>query len=276
MALPYVEIPAWHLFGDQKIDIFGVLSAAGVFLGAVLAAREARNYAKVSDQPLRDVVPWAVGFGLTGGHFLHIFAYHPELLTGIDVVLRVWDGLSSMGGVLGSLLGIFIFFRKNKITLKPYLDPLALGTASGWTVARLGCVLVHDHPGVKTDFFLAVAYPGGNRHDLGLYDMLVLGAIAILLNSLKKKKLPQGTLMGLLATLYTVPRFCFDFLRASDMSFVDRRYFGLTPAQYIVVGIFAVGVRLLWQAKNAPIPAEAGPDPEKVSDKKEKGSKKQR
>lgn len=254
VTIPYFTLPVLELPFDQKIDVFGVVSALGVFLGAVLAAREARNYAKITDQPLRDVVPWAVGFGLTGGHFMHVFAYHPELLSGgIGVVLRVWDGLSSMGGVLGSLLGIFIFFRKNKIKLTPYLDPLALGTASGWTLARLGCFLVHDHPGVKTDFFLAVDFPGGPRHDLGLYDMFVLGAIAVLLNVLKKRKPPQGTLMGLLATLYTVPRFFFDFIRASDLAFVDRRYAGLTPAQYVVVGIFGVGVWLLVKARRSSL-----------------------
>jgi phosphatidylglycerol:prolipoprotein diacylglycerol transferase len=51
--------------------------------------------------------------------------------------------------------------------------------------------------------------------------------------------------MGVLAVTYSVSRFFLDFLRASDLSFVDRRYLGLTPAQFIVVGLFAVGVWLL-------------------------------
>jgi len=51
--------------------------------------------------------------------------------------------------------------------------------------------------------------------------------------------------MGILATVYPVCRFCLDFMRADDLGFVDKRYLGLTPAQYVVVGIFAVGVRLL-------------------------------
>lgn len=267
MTIPYFELPVLQLPFDQKIDVFGVVSAAGVFLGAILAAKAAREYAKISDQPLRDVVPWAVGIGLTGGHFFHIFLYHPELYTGLGSVVRVWDGLSSMGGVVGALTGIFIFFKKNKIKLTPYLDPLALGTATGWTLARLGCFLVHDHPGVKTDFFLAVNFPGGPRHDLGLYDMFALGLIAIALNVIKKKRPPQGTLMGILAVVYSVQRFFSDFIRATDMSFVDKRYAGLTPAQYTVMGIFAVGVWLLWKAKTAPVPVDA-PEPSGKSGKK--------
>jgi phosphatidylglycerol:prolipoprotein diacylglycerol transferase len=61
--------------------------------------------------------------------------------------------------------------------------------------------------------------------------------------------------MGLLAVGYSGCRFFLDFLRASDLSYVDRRYAGLTPAQFIVVGLFAVGVWLLTRpAPEAPRP----------------------
>lgn len=245
--LPYLELPALQLPFGQKIDIFGVFSTIGVGTGALLAARAARKYAPGDDDPLRGVVTWAVMFGLYGGHFLHIFGYHPELLTKDDpwLFLRFWEGLSSMGGVLGALLGIFIYFRREKVPLNPYLDALALGTAPGWAIARVGCFFVHDHPGLKTDFFLAVNYPGGPRHDLGLYDVFVLVALSAVLYAIARRKPRQGRLMGVLAVGYSVSRFLLDFLRASDMSFVDRRYAGLTPAQYIVVGLFTVGVWLL-------------------------------
>ena len=35
------------------------------------------------------------------------------------------------------------------------------------------------------------------------------------------------------------------------MSFVDRRYFGLTPAQYIVIALLAVGVRLIVRSQRS-------------------------
>lgn len=304
---PYIDLPSLPLPFGQKIDVFGVLSTAGVITGALLAARAAKQYGPGDDTPLRDVVPWAVVIGLIGGHFMHIFAYHPELVRSVPLTLltmvalggvaigvfrmkrsentrwaiflgvcavyyfitqnafpdrhadfvtavKAWDGLSSMGGVLGALLGIFIYFRKEKIPLAPYLDALALGTAPGWAIARIGCYLVHDHPGWRTDFFLAVAYPerdshgifyGGPRHDLGLYDFFVLSAIAALIWALRPKLYGRGLLMGILAVVYSVSRFCLDFLRASDLGFVDKRYGPFTPAQFIVTGIFIAGVRLL-------------------------------
>ena len=119
-------------------------------------------------------------------------------------------------------------------------------------MARIGCFLVHDHPGIRTDFFLAVDFPvrgyGGPRHDLGLYDVFVLAVISVILYAFKSRRPREGRIMGLLAVCYTVPRFLLDFLRASDLNFVDRRYAGLTPAQYVVMGLFAAGVFLLTRA----------------------------
>ncbi len=315
---PYIELPVLPLPFGQKIDVFGVLSTAGVVTGALLAARAAKKFGPGDDTPLRDVVPWAVVIGLMGGHFMHIFAYHPELVNSVPLTMltvaafvvlaafvyrmktsentrwaimigagivfylatqsaapklhadfmtavKAWDGLSSMGGVLGALLGIFIFFRKEKIALTPYLDALALGTAPGWAIARIGCYLVHDHPGVRTDFPLAVDYPaydarlhinyGGPRHDLGLYDFFALAAIAGLIWALRKRYYGRGLLMGLLASIYSVSRFSLDFLRASDLGFVDKRYAGLTPAQYVVMGIFGVGVWLIVKSRQKPTEA---------------------
>ena len=90
MTIPYFTLPNVELPLGQKVDIFGVLSAAGVFLGAWMAAKQAREYCKKDDQPLRDLVPWAVGIGLFGAHWLHIFGYHRELLTDFWIIFRFW------------------------------------------------------------------------------------------------------------------------------------------------------------------------------------------
>jgi phosphatidylglycerol:prolipoprotein diacylglycerol transferase len=105
----------------------------------------------------------------------------------------------------------------------------------GWGVARIGCFVVHDHPGVSTSFPLAVTgwpFPGGPRHDLGLYDAAALFAITGLLLFLRKRRILEGRLLAVTAVLYAVSRFLLDFLRAGDVPYADARYLGLTPAQY--------------------------------------------
>src|SRR5260370_29558606 len=155
----------------------------GLLIGAPLGAKAARRYGPGDDGPLQDVVPGRLIGGVLGAHLMHVLAYHPGLLReqGIGVLFKFWDGISSMGGVIGALAGIAVFFRRRHLQLRPYLDALALGTAPGWAIARIGCFLVHDHPGVRTTFPLAVAVPGRARHALVLYYLFFLGVFSPLL-----------------------------------------------------------------------------------------------
>ncbi|MFL5425715.1 MAG: prolipoprotein diacylglyceryl transferase, partial [Myxococcales bacterium] len=124
----------------------------------------------------------------------------------------------------------------------PYADAFALALPPGWAIARLGCFAVHDHPGLLTHFFLAVDFPGGPRHDLGLYDAIVLASITAIVYALRHRTELQGRLLGVVALLYGSCRFCLDFLRARDVSYADARYLGLTPAQYAAIALVAYGV----------------------------------
>ena len=259
LLLPYVELPDLHLFG-LTIHPFGIFAAIGVYTGAVLTVRAGRVYGPGDTKSLSEVFTWALVGGLLGAHLLHVLGYHPELLRtqGPLVLLKVWDGVSSMGGVLGGIAGIAIYFGLKRLRIYPYWDAIALGTAPGWAVARMGCAVVHDHPGTRSNAWFAVAWPEGPRLDMGLVDCVLLIVISAVLYLLARKPRPQGTLMGVLAVTYSVPRFFLDFFRATDLSFVDGRILGLTPAQWITPVLAALGVYLLVNARRMPL-ASTGP-----------------
>jgi phosphatidylglycerol:prolipoprotein diacylglycerol transferase len=252
--IPYFVIPPLQI-GPVAVQSFGILSAAGVSLAAALLVRAARRRA-LDETPLRDFPVWGVLAGVIGGHLVHLLFYHPEELRegGVLQLLRVWDGLSSTGGVLGGVLAAAIFFRARHIPFSRYADVFALAVAPGWAVARLGCFSVHDHPGRLTSFPLAVAFPDGPRHDLGLYDALVLFALTGLLYTLERRRVMQGKLLPVLAVGYGTARFFLDFLRATDLPYSDARYFGLTPAQFGAIILVAYGVmRLAQPARQAEV-----------------------
>lgn len=236
-AIPYFRPPPFKL-GPFTIEPFGVFVAAGVLLGAQLAMRAAKSEGK-NPKVMADFAFWGLIAGVVFGHWVHLFLYHPEELSrGPLQIFKVWDGLSSFGGLLGGIIAAAVFFKLRGERFDTYADALALGIAPGWAVSRLGCFAVHDHPGIRSDFFLAVDFPGGARHDLGLYDALFLFALSALLWAVRKRSWAKGRLLPLLAALYGVGRFGFDFLRATDVAYADARYWGLTPAQYACVGLW--------------------------------------
>lgn len=255
--IPYYQAPSLKL-GPLTLEPFGIFVAIGILLAARLMGKQAQRDG-LDPNPLADYAPWGVGVGIVMGHLVHLFGYHPEELSKSPFqIFRVWDGLSSFGGLLGGILAAVVFFRLRKLRFHDYADAFALAVAPGWAVARIGCFAVHDHPGVHTDFFLAVAFPGGPRHDLGLYDAVFLFALTGVLYALRHAGKLKGRLLPLLSLLYACGRFGFDFLRASDMAYVDARYFGLTPAQYGSIGLVLYGLWGLFRMR-VPSPASAPP-----------------
>jgi phosphatidylglycerol:prolipoprotein diacylglycerol transferase len=256
-VIPYWKPPSLHL-GPLTIEPFGIFVALGILLAARLLGKQAQRDG-LNPEPLADYAVWGVGTGVVVGHWVHLFFYHPEELSKSPwQILKVWDGLSSFGGLVGGILAAVVFFRVRKLRFSDYADAFALGVAPGWAVARLGCFAVHDHPGRLTDFFLAVDFPNGARHDLGMYDAIALFAISGLLYGLRNAGLLKRRLLPLLALLYAVCRFLFDFLRATDMSYVDARYLGLTPAQYGCMGLVVYG---LWGLLRRQAPGTATAPP---------------
>lgn len=157
-------------------------------------------------------------------------------------------GWSLYGGILGGILGAWVWKWRRGDSMVEVSDALAFAGPFGWAVARIGCFGVHDHPGRASDFFLAVAdYRVGTppylpRHDLGLYDAILLAGIASVFLGLSRSRRKPGIYLALLALLYTPARFLLDFLRAPAAEGGDLRYLGLTPSQYASIGLFIAGV----------------------------------
>jgi phosphatidylglycerol---prolipoprotein diacylglyceryl transferase len=234
-VIPWFELPSVSL-GPLTIQSFGVLSALGILAAVSLCARGARQLGK-DPQVILDYSVFGVIAGVVMGHLVHLFAYHSEELQDPLRIFKIWEGLSSMGGLFGGILAAFVFFRWKRIRFQDYADAFALGVAPGWGVARLGCFSVHDHPGVKTNFFLAVRFADGPRHDLGLYEAILLFAIGALVWTLHRRGLLRGRLLAVLALVYGIGRFFLDFLRARDVPYADARHLGLTFAQYFAVAL---------------------------------------
>jgi len=91
-----------------------------------------------------------------------------------------------------------------------------------------------------------VAYPDGPRHDLALYEMLLALVLTIILYLHPARARPAGYYAMIIMFLYAPARFALDFLRTGD-----RRYFGLTPAQYLSVLLIILAVFIYEKSRSA-------------------------
>jgi phosphatidylglycerol:prolipoprotein diacylglycerol transferase len=237
-GLPLLEV------GGLALRPSGLLAAAGLLAGLWLARRAARRDG-LDPALLARLVTVAAGAGLVGAHLLDLLAYHPGALADPWALLRLGDGLSSMGGLLGGAAGAALVMRGRRPGLLEHGDALALGLAPGWALGRVGCALVHDHPGRLTTSPLGVRFPDGLRHDLGAYEAVLLALLWLVLLGLRRAGLARGRLLPTLAAGYGAGRFALDALRATDLPGADPRHLGLTPAQWGCLALAGWGLAAL-------------------------------
>ena len=247
-------IPIPGLPESIAIQPFGLLVAIGVIWGARVTERRAARLG-LRSEVISDFITHVVIIGFVLGHVFDRLFYEPEIILKEPWdLLMPWRSLSSYGGFFGAVAGAFIWKARRKIRITVPLDSVAYGMPVGWLFGRIGCFVVHDHPGKLTDFFLAVDnyqygnLPVGPRHDLGLYEVFWSAAMIVLFWALDKKPRPHGFYVGLIAVLYAPFRFFLDFLREADAT-----YLGLTPGHYSSIVALLLGIYMLWRVFKRPI-----------------------
>lgn len=259
--LPYVEIPMFTLIPAGTIGLsrpigvqpFGAMVAIGVYTAVSLTMSQAKAV-KLDQEKMYSFIGWIVVSGFCFAHWFDLVLYHPErLLKDPMSLLWIWESMSSFGGFVGGFIGAMAWGFWFKQPVLPYADIAASSVPVGWFFGRIGCALAHDHPGLATTIPLAMAFPdhhGGSvaRLDLGFLEMLLWIPIMIACFQLRREARPWGLYLGFLMTVYAPSRFALDFLRATDLAYVDKRYFDLTPAQWWAFPMMAGGVALLFRA----------------------------
>jgi phosphatidylglycerol:prolipoprotein diacylglycerol transferase len=285
MTLPY--IPSRDIsIGPATLHPFGILVAIGIVVGSIVARRRARVLG-LDEARFESLVFFTVAGGIVLSHVFDTLAYHPEVVLRQPwELIMVHHGLSSFGGFFGAALVFSIHCHRRGLDPLRHADAIGYGLPVGWLFGRLGCTVVHDHPGRHSHSWLAVApgpaWPDGPRFDLGLLEFLytpVLIAVVLVVGHYSRRR---GLVIASLAAAYAPVRFALDFFRAGPDEGGDVRYGGLTPGQWSSIAMLVIAVALfvasmatrdpaLASASSAaPGPAD-GPQPEPESQQPEPG-----
>lgn len=257
--VPYFYYSTINL-GFLEINTWGLFAALGFGLAIYIAWRHARCRGQ-NPNLILDLSFWLIIASVIGARLAHVFFYDWGFYRANPTeIWKIWHGgLSSFGGFAGAAIVGLIYLWKKRLDLFGYSDTFIFALPAGLVCGRVGCFLIHDHPGTLTNFILGVKYPGGARHDLGLYlgvFDIILFAVFYAVEKTPFRKLffktqpPKGFYVAAFALVYGIARFFLDFLRAYDLPGSDARYGGLTPAQYGSIILFGFGLFLIFRLKN--------------------------
>ncbi|PIT88227.1 MAG: diacylglyceryl transferase [Candidatus Magasanikbacteria bacterium CG10_big_fil_rev_8_21_14_0_10_36_32] len=242
--IPYFELLSFSI-GPLTIQVWGLLVVLGMLVGLLLTLRLAKIRA-LSNAVIMDMAIWGIVGGLIGGRLFYVLFYALDyfILNPIEIFQFWRGGASSLGGLVGAMVGIILLACFKKISwreLFPYFDILSIGFWLGWGIGRLGCFFIHDHPGRLTNCWLAVNFPTATRYDLGLFEsLLALLIFLFIFIWFKKQYKHAGRVFVVGFWIYSIVRFFLDFLRAEDLPQSDVRWLALTPAQWGMAVLFFI------------------------------------
>ena len=157
--LPYIEPPTLDL-GFTSVGAFHVLVGIAIVVQFQIVLRRAPKVG-IDRRRASSLTGWAVLWGLLGAHVFDVVVYYPEKLVENPLELfRIWGGVSSFGGMISGLLGLFIMLQRSgasRAEVTRFFDCLIFALPFTLAIGRLGCALQHDHLGIVTR-------PGSRTH----------------------------------------------------------------------------------------------------------------
>ncbi|HEX9968674.1 MAG TPA: prolipoprotein diacylglyceryl transferase [Acidimicrobiales bacterium] len=251
---PLVQIE----LGPLSISPHGLGIAIGFLLGARLLLPQTRKHG-ISDDDVYALLTRAAIGAIVGARLAYFLNHYSEYDSPLDV-FRVWEGgISLLGGFFGAILLALPAMRKRKLDFWKLMDAAAPGMALGVVIGRVGDLIVADHLGKPTDFFLGYRCPppgvetaspclGEVVHQTALYDLLMTSVLLATLLVLRRRKRYDGFLITVFGAWYGVQRVIEDFLRE------DTRHLGdtLTGSQITAIVTIAVCVWHLAFVRRTP------------------------
>ncbi|MEP6759143.1 MAG: prolipoprotein diacylglyceryl transferase family protein [Actinomycetota bacterium] len=143
------------------ISPHGLFIAIGFMVGAWLFGRIAPARG-VSERAISSIVLWSLIGAIVGARFFYVLAHWSEFSPQPLEALLIWKGgISLLGGIAGATIANAINIRRFGLRFFQIADALAAPLALGIAVGRIGDLIIGDHLGKPTSWFLAWRYSGG-------------------------------------------------------------------------------------------------------------------
>jgi len=249
--------PLVHVkIGPLSISPHGVGIAVGFLLGARLMVPSAERKGITADDVYALLTRAAIG-AIIGARLAYVIN-HAGDYNNITDVFKVWQGgISLLGGFAGAILLALPEMRKRHLSFWKVMDAAAPGMALGVIVGRIGDLIVGDHLGKSTRFFLGYKCPPSDVqtaspclarvvHQTALYDFVLTILLLVFLLWLRRQPRWDGFLILTFAVWYGVGRLIEDFLRE------DVRHFGLTGSQWSALVTMLLALYVLLVRRRTP------------------------
>lgn len=236
---------------NTKIPLYGVFFFGGMILAAIIAAVLGKKK-KIDFFDFLCAVVYVMIGAILGAKLLFIVVSWKEVVRlQLSLLEIIRGGFVFYGGLIGGILGIFIYGKQFKVKIADYVDVFAAALPLGHAFGRVGCLFGGCCYGIEYDGFGRVYYESSPNHftPLGvslfpvqLVEAFLLICLFCVLLFLVLKGKAKGKLAVIYVGVYAVLRFVLEYLRG-DM---ERGVFlGISTSQWISIFLFLSAILLL-------------------------------
>lgn len=249
----YTEIdPIALQLGPLAVRWYGLMYVIGILGGWWLGRIRSRQpWINVSKQQVDDLVTWiAVGI-IIGGRMGSVLFYNFEAFLDRPVMLfEIWNGgMSFHGGLIGVVVALWIYGRRNDLALLELTDFVAPLIPIGLGAGRVGNFINGELWGKQTDVPWAVVVDGVARHASQLYEATLEGLVLfIVLWVYGSKQRPRMAVASVFLIGYGLSRVAVEFVRLPDEHIGYMAWGWVTRGQVLTLPMIIGGIVLLWIA----------------------------
>ncbi len=251
----------WEIAPGIGVRWYGLAYFIAFVLAFFLFKRWTKEgWLNLNNGQITDFVMWLALGTVVGGRLGYCFFYAWQLLMADPFfVLRVWEGgMSSHGGILGLIVAVWWFAKRQKLDFWRLGDAVALAAPLGVVFGRLANFINGELWGRPSTVPWAVIFPASGdfqpRHPYPIYAALLEGAAVWALGMFlkyTKKKEPGGVMWGVIFS-YCLMRTITEFFREPD----GGKYWmwNLTQGQWFTILLFVVAVLIFLLRKTRSSP----------------------
>ena len=208
--------------GSKPIYWYGIIIAAGFLLAVYYAMRRADQFGLTQDNII-DMLICAVPLAIIGARAYYcLFAWNLYKDDPIRV-LYIWEGgLAIYGGVIGAVIGLFIYTKVKKVKTSAMLDIGGLGLLIGQSIGRWGNFMNREAFGAQTNSFLRMGLTDASGatiyvHPTFLYESVWNAIGLLILHFYSKRRKFDGQIFLMYLGWYGLGRMFIEGLRTDSL-----------------------------------------------------------
>ncbi len=264
IILPVIDPVALDL-GPVSVKWYGLAYMFSLLLGWIYTRSLAGNQrlwggkSPIKPDQFDDLLMWITLGVVVGGRLGYVLFYNPVyFFHNPSQIIATWNGgMSFHGGMLGSLLAIFVYSKRHNLPVLSVMDVAAAVAPLGFYFGRLANFVNGELWGRVTDVPWAMVFPnpeagGVPRHPSQLYEAALEGVVLFLVaRFLTHKKLAflnPGLVLGSMIMGYGLARIFVENFRQFDVG-VGLMIGPFTPGMIYSLPMVLLGAWLIYQAR---------------------------